>query len=188
MGGTTHRLLDCCLVGSYNAGRTEGSRWRDRVEGPERGNPLDERLMADLKEAMRQGDELRRSVLRMLRSALRNEEIAKQRPLTEQEAWHVVSRQAKMRREAAEEYRRAGREDLAEREEAELEVLLEYLPRQMSEEEIVPLARDAAMEVGATGQKDMGKVMKVLLARLEGRADPATVSKVVRQVLQEIGS
>lgn len=158
------------------------------MESPERGNPLDERLMVDLREAMRQGDELRRSVLRMLRSALRNEEIAKQRPLTQQEAWQVVTRQAKMRREAAEEYRKAGRIDLAEREEAELEVLLQYLPRQMTEEEIRPLARDAIREVGAVGPKDMGKVMKLLLARLEGRADPATVSKVVREVLQDIGT
>ncbi len=158
------------------------------MEGPARGNPLDDRLMADLKEAMRRGDDLRRSVLRMLRSALRNEEIARQRPLTQQEAWQVVARQAKMRREAAEEYRRAGRVDLAEQEEAELEVLLEYLPPQMSEEEIRPLARDVALEVAAKSQKDMGKVMKILLARLEGRADPATVSKVVRDVLLELES
>jgi len=147
---------------------------------------LKEKLLEDLKEAMRARDELRVSVIRMLRAAVVNAEKERRRELSEEEVLEVISREVKRRMEAASEYERAGREDLAERERREAEILRSYLPEQLSEEEIRELARKVAEEVGAVGRKDMGKVMGNIMPRIRGRAEGRVVSEIVRQILEEL--
>src|SRR5512133_253857 len=109
---------------------------------------LEERLMADLKDAMRNRQELRVSTIRMARAALANEAIDKRRPLTEDEALAVVIKQAKQRRESIEEFKKGGRQDLVDKEQGELEILLSYLPAQMSRDDIAEAARAAILETG----------------------------------------
>lgn len=146
---------------------------------------LEEQLAADLKEAMRQRDERRLAALRLTIAALHNAEIAAGGELDEADAMAVMATQAKRRRESIEEFRKAGREDLVEKEEAELAFLAPYLPQQLSREEIVQAARQVAEETGASGPRDIGKVMPVLMERLRGRADGRQVSEVVRELLAD---
>lgn len=146
---------------------------------------LKEQLAADLKDAMRQRDELRRSALRLTIAALHNSEIAAGEELDEAGAMAVLTSEAKRRRESIEEFRKAGREDLVKKEEAELAVLAPYLPQQLMREEIVQAARQAVQETGASGPRDIGKVMPVLMEQLRGRADGRQVNEVVRELLAD---
>lgn len=147
---------------------------------------MNERLAADLKDAMRQRDELRRSVLRMTLAALHNAEIAARgQPLDEAAELAVLTKEAKQRRESIEEFRKAGRPDRADQEEAELAILAGYLPEQVGRDEIVSAARAVIAETGASGARDIGKVMPVLMERLRGRAEGREVSEVVRELLSQ---
>jgi len=145
---------------------------------------LRQRLDEDLKQAMRSGETLRRDTLRFLRSSIHNEEIAQGKELDDQGIQDVIAREAKRRRESIEAYRAGKREDLVAKEEAELGVLLEYLPQQLSREEIAELARQVAQEVGARTPADKGKVMKALMPQVKGRADGSLVSAVVDELLR----
>ncbi len=144
---------------------------------------LEQRLMEDLKDAMRRGDVLRRETIRFLRSALHNAQIEKGRPLTDADASGVIARLIRQHRESIEAFRAGGRTDLAEKEEAELRILESYMPRLMSREEIEAAVAQAIRETGATGMRDQGKVMSRLAAELRGKADMAEVSRIVRQKL-----
>jgi uncharacterized protein YqeY len=144
---------------------------------------LEERLMADLKDAMRNRDEVRVSTIRFARAALANEAIDKRRALTEDEVIAVLTRQVKQRRESIEEFGRGNRQDLVDKEQAEMEILLSYLPKQMSREEIAEAARAAIQEAGASGPTDFGKVMSRLAPALRGRADGKLIGEVVRELL-----
>jgi len=146
---------------------------------------MKDKLAQDLKRALRAGDTQRKSVIRMLLAAITNEEKAgkSERELTEEEILGIVSRQVKQRKESIEAYEKGGRQDLVEEETAQLSILLEYLPEQMSRGEIVAAASQAISEVSATGPKDMGQVMRCLMPRLKGRADGRTVNQVVRELL-----
>ncbi len=132
---------------------------------------LKEQLEADLKDAMRQRDERRRNALRLTIAALHNAEIAAGEELDDARALTVVANEAKRRRESIEEFRKGGRQDLVDKEEEELAVLSPYLPQQASREEIVEAARQTVQETGASGPKDIGKVMPVLMEQFRGRAD-----------------
>lgn len=145
--------------------------------------PIQDRIAEDLKDAMRQRDELRRSTLRSIRSAIHYEEIGWQQPLDDDGAIAVLSRMARQRQESIEEYGHAGRKDLADREEAELAIIRQYLPEQLTQEELVELARRTVAEVDATGPGDMGRVMGKLMPQVRGRAEGSTVSRVVRDIL-----
>jgi len=142
-----------------------------------------ERLTADLKESLRQGDKLRSSVIRLAKAAIHNAEIAKGRPLEEGEVLEVLSRQVKQRRESITEFEKAGREDLLSKEKAELSILLEYLPQQLSREEIAAAVRQVIQEVGAQGPRDKGRVMGKLMPQLRGKAEGRLVSEVVDELL-----
>jgi uncharacterized protein YqeY len=144
---------------------------------------LIEELEDDLKEAMRERDEDRRDVLRLILNALRNAEKDLQRPLTEEEELQVLQRERKKRLEAAEAYRSAGREEQADDEEYELEVLEDYMPEPLSEEEIERIVDDAIAENGATSLADLGRVMADVMPQIAGRADGSTVSQIVREKL-----
>ncbi len=145
--------------------------------------PLNEQIAADLKDAMRQRDARRRDVLRLTLAALHNAEIAARDALDEADVAKVLAREAKRRRESIEEFGKAGRQDLVEKEEAELAVLSPYLPKQLSREEITEAARQVIQETGASGPKELGKVMPVLMQQFRGRADGRTVNEVVRELL-----
>ena len=144
---------------------------------------LKAQLTSDLKDAMRQHDDRRRDVLRFTLAALQNAEIAAREELDEPAAMAVLAKEAKQRRDSIEEFRKADRQDLVTKEEAELAVLKPYLPEQLSREEIAQAAREAIQEAGASGPQEMGKVMAVLMPRLRGRADGRQVSEAVQELL-----
>jgi len=149
---------------------------------------LKERLQDDLKAALRAGDARRKSVIRMALAAITNAEIEKgrrsgQTELDQDELVAVLQKQAKQRRETIEELEGMDRPDLLAAEKEELVILEEYLPEQLSREEIIEEARKVIEEVGATGMRDMGPVMGRLMSKLKGRADGHTVNEVVRELL-----
>jgi uncharacterized protein YqeY len=151
---------------------------------------LREQLSADLKEAMRQRDEVRKRTIRSVIAALKAAETeldahGQRVRLGETDILALVSKQAKQRQDSIVEYRKGNRPDLVAEEEAELAILQEYLPRQLSREEIEAKVRQTIEEVGATGPRDIGKVMRPLMAELRGRADGGLVNKVVRELLVE---
>jgi uncharacterized protein YqeY len=146
---------------------------------------LKARLRDDLNTAMKARDELTTATLRMALTAITNEEVAGKsaRELDDDEVLRVLVREAKKRREAAEAFAAAGRDELAERERAEGTVLDRYLPAQFSDDELVELITAAIAESGATGPRDMGAVMKIVAPQVAGRADGKRVSDEVRRRL-----
>jgi len=167
------------------------SRWSARAQNPrtrgnERVSTLAERLLADLQEAVKTGDVTRREVIRFLRAEIKNREIDNGRPLTDEEIIEVIRRQIKMRREAIEQFAQGGRQDLVEREEAQIRVLETYLPQQLSPDELMELARAVIREVGATGSRDMGRVMPVLRERVGPRAEGRAIAEAAQKALAEV--
>lgn len=144
-----------------------------------------DRLRTDLASAMRSGEAARRDTLRLILAAIKQAEVDGGEALDEQAVQAVLAQQAKQRRESIEQYQQSGRTDLAEVETIELAVIMEYLPQQMSEEEIRALAAEAISETGVADMKGMGQVMQALMPRVQGRADGRHVSAVVRQLLQQ---
>jgi uncharacterized protein YqeY len=144
---------------------------------------LNQRLESAMRDAMRARDELRTLTLRSAMAAAHNERIAKGRDLTDEEVITVLTRQVKQRRESIEMYRDAGRDDRAAAEEAEAAILAEFLPEQLSEDEIEQLVRAAIEDTGATSPADLGRVMGAVSPRTKGRADGKLVSDIVRRQL-----
>ncbi len=144
---------------------------------------LQDRLVEDIKDAMRQKDELRRTTLRMIRSAIQYEEIAKREPLDDPGVVDILSRMVRQHQESITEFQRGNRPDMVEREEAELAIVRSYLPEQLSSDDIADLARKAIADVGAAGPGDMGKVMGQLMPQVRGKADGGEVSRVVNELL-----
>lgn len=144
---------------------------------------LRERLSEEMKEAMKARDDLRLSVIRMIRSAVKNRDIELKRELNDQEIVEVISTLVKQRRESIRLFSEAGRQDLVEKEEKELALLLGFLPQQLSREEVAELVARIIAECGAQGGKDMGRVMKALMPHVAGRADGKLVSDLVRERL-----
>ena len=145
---------------------------------------LQEKLQQDLKDSMRSGDTTRRDVIRFLRSAIHNQEIASQGELDDEGVIGVLSKQALQRRDSIELFREGNRPDLVEKEEAQLVIIGEYLPTPLTEEEISVLVHAAVEATGATGQKDMGKVMGRLMPDVKGKADGRAVSRIVQELLR----
>ena len=146
---------------------------------------LKERLQSDLTAAIKARDELRSATIRMALTAITNEEVAgkQARVLSDDEVLTVLTREAKKRREAAEAFDGAGRTELADRERAEGEVLSDYLPAQLGDDELTELVRAAIAETGADNPKAMGQVMKVLQPQVTGRAEGGRVAAEVRRQL-----
>jgi uncharacterized protein YqeY len=132
---------------------------------------LRDRIQTDITTAMRGGDALRRDVLRMASNAAYNVEKRNQRPLTDDEYLAVLTREVKTRRESVEAYEKGGRADLAEKEQAEIAILSEYLPQALSDAEVDALVNEGIAATGATNARDLGKVMGWLSPRTRGRAD-----------------
>ena len=133
---------------------------------------------------MRSKDVGRLSTLRLLKASIQNAEIAKGQPLEDADILVVLSREVRQRRESISEFRKGDRADLVEKEEAELAIILEYMPQQMSRDEIIAAARGVISEVGAQGPSDMGKVMGKLMPHLKGKADGKEVSSAVGELLR----
>jgi len=145
-----------------------------------------EKLQEELKESMLAKDELKTSVIRLLLSAINYYEIQKGGAgyeATEEDVLSVTEQQVKQRRDSIEQYKNAGRQELADKEQKELEILQKYLPEQMSEEEIKSIVQQTISEVGASSMQDMGKVMGALNAKLKGKADMGMVSQLVKSSL-----
>lgn len=138
------------------------------------------RIVGDQKTALKAGDKLRLSTLRLLSSDLKNRQIELGRDLSDDDALEVLARAQKQRREAEQQYRQGGREDLAAREEAEAEIIQEYLPEPIDAAALDELIDATIAEIGATSAKDMGAVMGRLMAELKGRVDGAAVSAKVK--------
>jgi len=140
-------------------------------------------LNAALKEALKSRDDIRVSVIRMIKASLKNREIEKMSSLTDDEILSVLSTLAKQRRESIEQFAAAGRTDLAEKETKELEIVQSYLPKQLSQQELDSIIRAAISESGASSLNDLGKVMKVLMPRVKGIADGKAVNQRVKELL-----
>ncbi len=146
---------------------------------------IKDEINRDLKEGMKSGDKLRTETLRSLKSAIRYAEIEANSELDETEVMGVIAKQAKQRRDSIVEFKKGNRSDLVEKEQAELEILEQYLPAQMSEAEIRQKAQAIIAELGVNDIKGMGQVMKRLMADLKGQADGKVVNQVVRQLLSQ---
>jgi hypothetical protein len=148
---------------------------------------LKEKLTADMKEAMKakEAGKQRLSVIRLVRGAIRQLEIDGKKELVDEDVLGVISKEAKQRRDAIEEFKKGGRDDLVAAAEAEIAILMEYLPKQLSKDEIKGLVQEAIAASGATSPKDMGKVMKELMPKVKGRADGKLVNEVVKEALAQ---
>ena len=144
---------------------------------------LQEQISAALKDAMRARDEAKMTTLRLVLTAIKKREKEARSLLEDQEVISVITSQIKQRRESIEQYRKAGREDLAQTEENELQILQGYMPEQVSEEEISNPRHEIIAEVGAVSMKDMGKVMKAAMAKLAGKAEGGAINAMVKAKL-----
>ena len=144
---------------------------------------LIEQIQEDLKRSMKAKDGNRVSVLRFLMSSIKNREIEKKDGLSDEEVLAEITSSAKRRQESMKAFQEGDRMDLVEKEEGELAILQEYLPEQLSPEEIRGVVQDVIEEIGATTASDLGKVMKELMPRLRGKADGKLVNEIVREVL-----
>ncbi len=144
---------------------------------------LREKIDADVKEALKSGAKDKVSTLRMLNAALKNKQIDKRRPLTDEEVIETVRSLIKQRKDSIEQFAKGNRQDLVDKETAEVKVLEGYLPQQLSREEVEAMVRNAIAQTGAQGSRDMGKVMKALIPMIGGRADGKLVSELVKNAL-----
>jgi len=141
---------------------------------------LKERLSEESKDALRSGQKVRLATLRLLAAAVKNKEVEVGHELDDEEFVQVAQKEAKQRRESIEAYDKGGREDLVAREREELEVLGEYVPAELSDEELDAIVEETVAAVGATGSGDMGKLMGAVMAKVKGRADGRRVQQKVR--------
>ncbi|MDN4594796.1 GatB/YqeY domain-containing protein [Polycladomyces subterraneus] len=142
-----------------------------------------ERLNQDMKTAMKNKEKTKLSVIRMLRSEIKNEEIQRQHTLNDEEVIEVLMRELKKRKDALQQFEEAGRDDLVQQLREEIAVIEPYLPEQLSEEELRELVREVVQETGASSKADIGKVMKAIMPRVKGRADGKLVNRLVQEVL-----
>lgn len=143
------------------------------------------RLNTEMVVAAKAKDKVRLSAIRMLKTALHNKEIDLMRPLNESETLQIISAMVKQRKDSIEQFAKGGRTDLVEKEEAELKVVQEFMPAQMSDDEVEGVIKKAIAEAGAVSIKDMGKVMKVLMPQLTGKADGKMVGEKVKSLLSQ---
>jgi len=146
---------------------------------------INAKLNEEIVVAAKAKDKIRLSAIRMLKTALHNKEIDLMRPLNESEILQILSAVVKQRKDSIEQFAKGGRNDLVEKEEAELKVVQEFMPAQMSDEEVETVIKKAIAEVGAVSVKDMGKVMKILMPQLTGKADGKAVGEKVKAFLSQ---
>lgn len=148
------------------------------------GMTIAQRLEADLKEALRARDVIRTSTIRLARAAIKNAEIERQRVLTDDETTAILQHEVKRRREAIEGFSRGGRDDLVAKEQLEMAILLGYLPAPLEDDALRRVVAEVVGEVGATSERDIGRVMGPVMRRVQGRAEGKTVERIVREALR----
>ncbi len=144
---------------------------------------LKEKLMSDLKEAMKEKQILRKNVVQMIRAAILQVEKDKQIELDDNQILEIIAKESKKRKDSLSDYEKSGREDLINQVKEEIEIIAEYLPKQLSKEEITSIVKEVIEEVGAVSIKDMGKVMKSAKEKMGASADGKTINEVVRELL-----
>jgi uncharacterized protein YqeY len=144
---------------------------------------LTQRLTEDMKQAMKEKDKVRLSVLRMVKAAVKNREIEIGRPLADDDVLGVIQKELKQRRDSLQAFESAGRTDLVDEVKAEIDVLMSYLPKQLSEEELREIVQSVISELGASGKADVGKVMSAVMPKVKGRADGRLVQSLVQSLL-----
>lgn len=145
---------------------------------------LSEKIANDLMASLKAKDADRTSILRMIKAALKNREIEKGGPVDEEEVQALLRSFVKRARESIEQFSKAGRTELADKEKAELAIIQQYLPQQLAEEDIKKMIKDVISETGASGPRDMGKVMKAVMAKTRGQADGKLVNNFVKEMLE----
>ena len=163
-------------------------RKREHYDKPsvrrKKGMSLKEKLQEDLKSSMKNKDTVRKSVVTLIRASIKQYEVDNRVELDDEGIIDIISKQLKQRRDALDEFAKANREDLVSETEAEIKVLKEYLPQQLSEEELNEIVKLTISEVGATSMKDMGKIMSVIRPKVKGRADGKLINELVKANLQ----
>ena len=144
---------------------------------------LKEKLMEDLKESMKEKQTLRKNVVQMIRAAILQVEKDKQIELEDNQILEIIAKEAKKRKDSLADYEKSGREDLINQVKEEIEIISEYLPKQLTKEEIIEIVKQVIEETGATSIKDMGKVMKPAKEKMGATADGKTINEVVRELL-----
>lgn len=150
---------------------------------PQAASPLKSRISDDMKSAMKAGEKERLGTIRLILSAIKQQEVDSRKDLDDSDILAILDKMSKQRRESIDQFEKAGRDDLAGKEKAELEILQTYLPSQLGDEEIKTLIDEAVKATGAEAMKDMGKVMGILKPKMQGRADMAAVSAQVKSRL-----
>jgi len=150
---------------------------------PQAASPLKSRISDDMKSAMKAGEKERLGTIRLILSAIKQQEVDSRKDLDDSDILAILDKMSKQRRESIDQFEKAGRDDLAGKEKAELEILQTYLPSQLGDEEIKTLINEAIEATGAEAMKDMGKVMGILKPKMQGRADMAAVSAQVKSRL-----
>lgn len=145
-----------------------------------------DKILNDLKEAMKAQDKVKLSVVRMVKGAMQLEELDKKRPLTDDEVIGVIAKEIKTRKESIVEFAKGNRQDLIDKTEAEIKILDTYMPAQLSEEEVNDIVNDAFNTVKPTGMSDMGKIMGIVTPKLKGKTDLSLVSKTVRERISNL--
>jgi uncharacterized protein YqeY len=144
---------------------------------------LEDRIVQELKAAMKAKDELRVSCLRMLKTAMKNKQVERGEKLKDEDIEGIISSLVRKGQEASEEYKKGGREDLAAKEEEEIKILYDYLPEQLSSVDIENILKEIISELSVSSPKDLGKVMKVAMARMAGKAQGKEVNEIARKLL-----
>ncbi|GGL40322.1 GatB/YqeY domain-containing protein [Sporolactobacillus putidus] len=144
---------------------------------------LVDRLTTDMKQAMKAKDKVRLSVIRMIKTSLQNESIKNGKPLSEDEALAVLTRELKQRKDSLREFENAGRQDLVDEVSEEIAIVQSYMPEQLSDDEILSIIDETISEVGAKSSADIGKVMKAVMPKVKGRADGSQINRLVRTKL-----
>ncbi|KAF0143901.1 MAG: hypothetical protein FD156_2283 [Nitrospirae bacterium] len=147
------------------------------------------KINEDLITSMKSKDELKTTTLRMIKSAVKNAEIAKRGKgdLTEDDIMGVLSTMVKQRKESAEQYEKANRKDLADKENTEISIIQEYLPKQLTPEELCEIIKATIQETGVVGMKEIGKLMKELMPKVKGKADGKLVNQMIKEILEKAG-
>lgn len=144
---------------------------------------LEERLVEEMKEAMKANDKLRLSTIRMIRSSVKNKEIELRKPLDDEAVQKVIQGMVRKGEESLEQFKLGGRMDLVEKESQEIEILKSYLPQALTQEEMIKIVDETIQEVQATSLKDLGKVMKSVMPKLQGKADGKLINQLVKERL-----
>jgi uncharacterized protein YqeY len=146
--------------------------------------PIIERISDDFKDALKRGDKIKVSILRMIKAAIKNSEIEKKASLNDDEINGILRSFVKRAKDSIEQFKKADRTELVEKEKEELAIIQSYLPKQLKEDEINNIIAEEISELGAAGPENIGKVMKVVMAKLKGQADGKLVNNIVRKMLE----